>query len=960
ANVLEANAVRYSAIVENFVNDSKTGLSYGGDPITVGYKWMDLTIYVGRMMSSGDLTINETRGNQIAAGKDRFSIEVDTVNGVEWDRWDWNGNPFIRRNDILTVKDGKDHTDLVGMEVKVLAGDKADEVYGVYATGTSKVVETTMDQIDVLSNNDMKIDGETYDTNGAKVYADLDRSTTIGVVFTAEGEKVADDVKIIDWDDNGDYETILVNTVAMAEVTHVGSSSISVGDYGARAYDHPLGNTRTLDFDENTIYEDIALGDYAVIRQNLYNGDFIVEQAEEVTGTINGLVYNERRIRIDGEWYTLANNAKGAADDDSDLYTIEASRSVFTNGDQVALYIVGDIVYMAQATTGNDANRQVLMVYDSYMYGNSWNRTAQVKVILANGDKETVDLADVDGNSKFTAGAGDTINEVNVGRMYSYEVNNDGEYELTTLIAGNQATLAGYDEVVASDGIVNERYVGTPDEYAIADDAVVFALIGGDDAEVYTGEQIKDAVDTGDNAFGGYYSVDGARQQALIQSEGGFTYARMFNVELDEDLNGIVNYAYLLDDAVSSETEKDIMEYHYWDGADIADKNESTSSVKTYLRSGMIITYANDGEDIKDVRRVTMSGDELRYAAITNAKGDNIAIRYMNGNVPVSDVLEADGDTKVIYVDTSKTGDAKAVEDTGFAKTAANVNGGGKYINAAYIVGDDGKLDFILIDVSGRLRNIPDNILTIVDDDDAARVTGAWAKDNSDPKTRTYDGTDGSTLRWTFEGEGYAAPTKIKLTATVTDENGEEVDGLTGDLITGIELNDANNFIKRGGIVFPVLNAGEYTITVTANDGESVKTVLTDTYTVEEAEITSYSGFDPGIAAAPEADTTLMRIEDAIRASMKAPQNTEIIAVDVTAVTANKTPIEDDQDLEANDKVTIKYTLEASDNYVFDVDGVNMNGEGKELHGVKPDREVQAGGKTATITYVFTIGGLGA
>ena len=67
ANVLEATAVRYSAIVENFVNDSKTGLSYGGDPITVGYKWMDLSIYVGRMMSSGELNLD---GPYTYAGKD--------------------------------------------------------------------------------------------------------------------------------------------------------------------------------------------------------------------------------------------------------------------------------------------------------------------------------------------------------------------------------------------------------------------------------------------------------------------------------------------------------------------------------------------------------------------------------------------------------------------------------------------------------------------------------------------------------------------------------------------------------------------------------------------------------------------------------------------------------------------------------------------------------------------------
>src|SRR5699024_10881287 len=129
ANVLEANAVRYSSIVENFVNDSKTGLSYGGDPITVGNKWMDLTIYVGQMVSSGELNINGVAD----AGKDRFVVDVDTVDGVNVsDVRNWYDNFWYVRDNLISCKDGEDHTDLVGMEVKVLVGDKEDEVYGVY------------------------------------------------------------------------------------------------------------------------------------------------------------------------------------------------------------------------------------------------------------------------------------------------------------------------------------------------------------------------------------------------------------------------------------------------------------------------------------------------------------------------------------------------------------------------------------------------------------------------------------------------------------------------------------------------------------------------------------------------------------------------------------------------------------------------------------------------------------
>ena len=41
--------------------------------------------------------------------------------------------------------------------------------------------------------------------------------------------------------------------------------------------------------------------------------------------------------------------------------------------------------------------------------------------------------------------------------MYYYEINNDGEYALTVLDADIPATLAGYDDVVASNGVTNNR-----------------------------------------------------------------------------------------------------------------------------------------------------------------------------------------------------------------------------------------------------------------------------------------------------------------------------------------------------------------------------------------------------------------------------------------------------------------------------------------------------------------------
>ena len=249
---------------------------------------------------------------------------------------------------------GKDNTDLVGQEVKVLTGDKIDEVFGVYATGTSNVVETTMDQVD-FDTDGLKIDDVVYgcefdyDANrnlATAVYADNEAAQSgyeVSPVNDDDVQKVADRVKMIDWDDNGDYETILVNTVNVAKVTSVTSNSIALGPVGHRDEANNLRNNASLDFDDNTIYEDIAKDDYAVVTMNTYNDSWIVEKAETVSGEVNGRVANERKVCINDTWYTLANDTTGAADDDSDLYTINGTRSDRENGDNIMLVIVGHL-----------------------------------------------------------------------------------------------------------------------------------------------------------------------------------------------------------------------------------------------------------------------------------------------------------------------------------------------------------------------------------------------------------------------------------------------------------------------------------------------------------------------------------------------------------------------------------------------------------------------------------------
>ena len=769
-------AVQWSEVTNSFLNDSKQGLAWSGDPITVGNKWMDLTIYVGRMTSSGELTIAGAD-----AGKDRFIVDVDTKDNASWE-------------DILTFKDGKDHTDLVGMEVKVLTGDKIDEVFGVYATGTSQVVETTMDQVDVESDYDLKVDGTVYDAKGANVYADLSAASTVAKVFTANGEAVADSVKMIDWDNNGKYETILVNTVSSAKVNYVSSTSITLGSVGSRV-NGLLKNGEVLEFADNTIAEDLAKNDFAVVTKNVYDDSWNVVKADVVTGTVDGKVDNERKVRVDGTWYTLANAKDQTANTAATLYTVPNSRETFVNKDEITLYVVGGIAYYAESTKGNDVNRSVLMVYDVQDDFDQWGSKNQIKVIFPTDTKETVTVAS---NSSVAFG------NIKPGKMYYYTTNNDGEYLLTVL--ADNGEKAGYDKVVDdANGISNKNSFGGQ---TIADEAIVFALVGDDDAKVYSGKAIKDAALTGAATKTTY-------GQALQDTDNGFTYTRMMNIDIDENtIDTTTNYGYLLADGTYSYN-KDmgcyVMEYEFWNGSEVVNAIEKTSSNKEQsLVKHTIIAYAEDGDYIKDVK----VADGLTYASMIGYSNGKVSLLY-NAGKPAQ-VADVDADTITFYVnsDASKSADIGQIGE-GWDYVAPN-----KQINVAYVMDNDKEdVKFIVIDVDGQLsgkgsvgdagnqggnQGEPEEVEALPSTSErniniTGRISGARYLNN--------------TLYVQFNNVAYAGASKLSGELKITDSNGASVWKTFEDL----GVTEGTQVSKVLAIPYTTTASGALTVSTTTN-----------------------------------------------------------------------------------------------------------------------------------------------
>lgn len=807
ANALSMTAVQWSELVNGFVNDGNTGLAIGGEKITVGYKWMDLTTYVGRLESSGDLSID---GGD--AGNNQFRVDVETVNDV-------------RRNGTVTFKDGKDHTDLVGQEVKVLTGDKIDRVYGVYPTGNSQVVETTMNAVAVDEDNKkLKVGDNKYnvDFNRGTVYTTHnDATTTVVGTFGKDGRVASDKVKMIDWDNDGKFETVLVETVSVAKVTYVGTDSITIGQVGSRDKDI-VKNKKTFDNSEINAYDGIAKGDYVVITKDDYNNEkWNIEKATAVTGTVDGVVKNDRKVRVDGTWYTLANN-KVEADKktDKDLYTIPGSVTDFKNKDNVTLYTIGDVAYYAESSKGNDANRQILMVYNTKVASgqDGWgdDKKSELKVLLADGSKKTVKFAkgDKDGSIQDAS----TIKK---GGLYGYKVTNDDEYRLYEL---NNNEKFGYDAVVRdTDGVDNGNKYGG--RYLIDDDAIVFAYISNkNDAEIYTGRQIKNLNRSGFGAF--------AEGVALVDD----SYTRMMNISITENdkLNSTSNYGYLVTDATFSynkDMKSDVMEYSFWDGKEVVNAIEKTSNNKeSDLTKGTVIAFNKGDENmIKDVKAATefKGSDKLHYAAMheVDLKGKNVFL------IPTDDkptTLEVTSDTQFIYVDSyASSTDRIGVQGDGFDYAVSADENGEYNVNVAYVGTNDGKVKFMVIDINGKLKN---NV--------ADTVSAEVEANNSSVNNQLQKGNVTLSGDQTLAGVEVPSGRTLKINGNLTiDNRGRDLSQFVvrGKLIVNgnIKVRDGATLSVTGGVETRGLDLAEGT-TLDVADRATVKsdTALTGKGTV--------------------------------------------------------------------------------------------------------------------------------
>ena len=333
ANCLGATAVRYSAVVENFVNDSKEGLSFGGPAISVGNKWMDLYTNIGTLIGiDGDaLTITMTQSDE--ADSDAPSIKE-----------------FI---DLDT-----DYSELLGQKVKVLfEGGKNNSVIGVYATVDNTVYtveanDTSKDEEKVaFGGNSYRLDDE----GGITTYIDGDKNAQWTSLDELDHNTLNPNMyTFVDTDDNGRLDTLVVRTYDVAKVSYVAS-------------DRVIAAGQTYKYDDEIIADGIEKDDWVVITHDMYNDCWNIEPVEVQSADLDAMrndksgsmyfdgqelknVNNYDEYQIGDNWYAGGDDAVQSARSENDLKNVKAVQAV----DYVA---VNGIMFYIERSSGTNNGR---------------------------------------------------------------------------------------------------------------------------------------------------------------------------------------------------------------------------------------------------------------------------------------------------------------------------------------------------------------------------------------------------------------------------------------------------------------------------------------------------------------------------------------------------------------------------------------------------------------------------
>ncbi|MEE0067648.1 MAG: S-layer homology domain-containing protein, partial [Evtepia gabavorous] len=727
----------------------------------------------------------DNANNPITLLKDKYNatiVDEGVLTTVEQDsKGTYNVKTDAKEGTYTKVE--KDYSDLMGQKVDVMVkDDDHSKVYGIYANEDSKVIATgVVGDLDPVTgdNEKIKLDSTEYKIDsGAKVYhfnKTADDGTLISLAKAPSGVQDAYSIKLIDNDGNGKIDRAVVTPFAVAEVTYVGTSSMTFQAVNGFA---TIGNK---DVDDVTAYDGIAEDDWVIVYadSDTVDGNYNVEKATVVTGEVTGTRNKDTEGLIDGTWYTSL-----------------VSGETFNVGDTVDVVTVGKYAFDVEISDTSTTSADVLYVDNAEVKETGLDAGLTAKLYFTDGTTKTAKISKIDGKKVIVTGIAGA-DEILVSsaasyidKVYTFSVDGD-KYEIKTISDSNKAGFKGQDTVKSyADKTLTLSNKGTA---KIADDAVIF-VEGDDDTKVVSGATV--------NAWGkGQITFTADNSIVLYSESNGFKYVQVGSLKLASgnipDASGDTAYGYVTADPyLIKEEGTHYIQYTLWtaDGEKVV--REKVSS--TTIEKGDFVSYnVGDGTTVKDVAEALTAGAVTAYAG-----GEDINMVQADNSDISSFANKMADDATVVYVNTE---DTKGV-DGGKIRTASK-DSNGKYIaNVMYKLDSENKVEVLFVDVNNDLEAVDNPV--IADDKKAvadavsalksAVTTGSADGTAEKPYTKTVTNADGKSLDLiTFSASGTTVSASIvgdtatkitsvkyadgKLTATSTENM---VDGIVKLAIT--------------------------------------------------------------------------------------------------------------------------------------------------------------------------------
>ncbi|MEE0408823.1 MAG: S-layer homology domain-containing protein, partial [Oscillospiraceae bacterium] len=772
----------------------------------VGYEYT-LVSENGQLVSKTELVPKATT---LLESKYEGKIVEGTLSQFSYNtnKEEWTYEIAVSTSDTVQVKSTQDFTALMGQIVKAVYDNnttgKIKDAYGIFATDSEVVLTARfgdLPKMTTATDTSFKVDGVTYKLDKALNETPVMQFTANNntkyeaetLYAVAGGDTVKYDAQTftaVDKDGNGKIDFFSVAPFQVLKVNYVNKTEFR------------LSNNMKYTIEDVNVYDGIAKDDYVVYTAaaNTSTDTDTFVKADMISGKITQKDGND--VYVDGNWYTLDDSYTGSGA----VGTVLAD-AVVVNG------------YLFYADESGATNVEDYVVVVDSNLGAAYGDT--VKLLFSDGTKKVVDLDKFVGvTGTGTSGA---IQATNIeGKLFTYDTNKDGEYTLTAAsVVGTGFDKAANNGQVKAQSSSSSK-AGYIDNYAIADDAVIFVKYNTNDYKVISGATMKTMTATQFTAVSFYLATDNSNT-GVGDVNMAYVTSNATTIKGGDTFYGFVTS--------SIETENEdgdkILSVTLWtaEGEKKLNTVKVTGSSLDALTTGAVVSYDLDSDGNIDT---------------AEAVGESAAITSWDGNAMTfagdTERHEMSDDVEYIFIDDSEDVGVDGLTSKDIA--LADEPSEGAFTSNAYILIEDDEVVLVVYDVDNEV-DAKETLLTgITKADDVKKAAdGVYTpteKTFAEANDITGDAKDNRIIK-------FSAPEKAAYTLTIVDSKGEQVYEETSE---EMEIGPHFFYICVNGASSSAPNAGEgtykdksfakgsYNVTVITGTGDNVKTVLTGSFTV--------------------------------------------------------------------------------------------------------------------------------